>query len=116
MMNIKILTLISTFLNLAISAQAIESVKKLKDRETEIRESMIEMSRQLSVTCTKCHNVENFRSDEKREFKVGKEHMKLVQILIDNGMNGQKNAPKADCYMCHRGKLIPDYKEPKNEP
>jgi hypothetical protein len=83
---------------------------KLKSQEEEIREVMVTMSRQLGVTCTSCHNTDNFKSDKMNNFKVAREHMKLTQVLIDNGMDGKKDA-KADCYMCHRGKLKPDYRE-----
>jgi hypothetical protein len=91
-------------------AQA-QSAKKLKAEDEEMRQSMIVMSRQLGVTCTVCHNTENFKSEEKLPFKVAKEHVKLTQLLIDNGMDGKNNRPKADCFMCHRGALRPDYRE-----
>ncbi|MEZ0392995.1 MAG: photosynthetic reaction center cytochrome c subunit family protein [Pseudobdellovibrionaceae bacterium] len=87
---------------------------KVKSDEDQIRELMITMSRQLGVTCTTCHNTENFRSDQKIEFKVAKEHMKITQLLIDGGMDGKKG-PKATCYMCHRGQLKPAYQEPASQ-
>lgn len=88
-----------------------QSAKKVKSQDEEMRQSMIVMSRQLGVTCTTCHNTENFKSEEKVPFKVAKEHVKLTQLLIDNGMDGKNSHPKADCYMCHRGTLRPDYRE-----
>ena len=87
-----------------------QTPSKLKSQEELIREAMVSMSRQLGVTCTSCHNTENFKSDKLDTFKVAREHMKLTQVLIDNGMDGKKSA-KADCYMCHRGKLKPDFRE-----
>lgn len=84
---------------------------KIKSEEELMREQMVTISRQLGVTCTKCHNTENFKSDKKMEFKVAKEHMKITQLLIDSGMDG-KRGPKASCYMCHRGELKPRYQEP----
>ncbi len=93
-----------------------QSAKSVKNKEGDIREEMIKISRQLGVTCTACHKTDNFKSGEMPTFKVAKEHMKLTQILIDKGMDGQlkdgKYATMADCYLCHRGKLYPDYKEP----
>ena len=83
----------------------------LKKDSQEYRELMVKISRQLGVTCTTCHNTANFADASKREFVVAKDHLKIVQLLIDSGMNGQKGAPKADCYMCHRGVLKPAYKE-----
>ena len=84
---------------------------QIKSEEDQMRETMVSMSRQLGVTCTTCHNSENFKSDKKMEFKLAKEHMKITQGLIDLGMDG-KRGPKATCYMCHRGELKPKYQEP----
>ncbi|MBO9667238.1 MAG: photosynthetic reaction center cytochrome c subunit [Bdellovibrio sp.] len=88
-----------------------EPVSKFVTKEEKIREEMVVISRELGVTCTECHNVQNFASSEKKTFRVGKDHMKLTQMLKDNGFDGKKG-PMATCYMCHRGKLSPDYKEP----
>jgi hypothetical protein len=90
-----------------------ESPNEFKKQEKAIREQMRDWSRQLGVTCKSCHDVNNFKSDKLSAFKIGKEHMKITQLLIDNGMDG-KLGPKADCYMCHRGQLKPSYKEKEN--
>lgn len=89
-----------------------QSIKTLKAEDELMRRTMVTMSRQLGVACTTCHNQKNFASAEKTEFKTAKDHMRLVQLLIDNGMDGKEKRPKADCYMCHRGKLKPDFIEP----
>lgn len=99
-----------SFLLLFSKAQS-EPIAKFVTTEEKIREEMITISRELGVTCTECHNVQNFRDDSKKSFKVGKEHMKLTQMLKDNSFDGKKG-PASTCYMCHRGKLMPDYKEP----
>lgn len=88
-----------------------ESVKAFVDNEERIREQMITISRELGVTCTECHKVTNFADGSKKTFKVSLNHMKLTQMLKENGMDGKKG-PEATCYMCHRGKLRPDFKEP----
>lgn len=93
------------------SAQ-LAGARDAKLRDEEVRAQMIVISRQLGVNCLTCHDNANFASDKKREFKVSREHLKLVQVLIDAGMNGQGGNPKADCYLCHRGKLKPDFQEP----
>ena len=72
---------------------------------------MIEISRHLGVTCNHCHDTSNFKDARKQEFKTTLAHMKIVSLLNKSGFTGKKD-PKADCYMCHRGKHIPDYKEP----
>lgn len=88
-----------------------QSPQQILSQDEHIRDVMMTISRQLGVTCTTCHDTNNFKSDKKVPFKVAKEHMKITQTLIDKGFDG-KNGPKADCYMCHRGILKPDYREP----
>lgn len=87
-----------------------ESASKLKVSEEKIRQEMIVMSRQLGVTCSECHNVQNFTSDEKISFKVAKDHLRIVESLRASGFDGKKG-PEASCYMCHKGELRPSYKE-----
>jgi len=87
-----------------------ESASKLKTNDDQVRQEMIVISRQLGVTCMECHNVQNFASDEKKSFKVGKDHMRITETLRSNGFDGKKG-PEATCYMCHQGKLRPAYKE-----
>lgn len=87
---------------------------KLRNEEEEMRLYMIEISRQLNVTCVTCHNPKNFKEGNLAAFKTAKEHIKLTRVLMEAGMNGRDKNPKADCYMCHRGKLKPDYLEPKD--
>lgn len=103
--------LLLLFFLLLIPQAHSESVTKFVTKEEKIREEMIVISRELGVTCTECHNVQNFRDDSKKTFKVSKDHMKITQMLKENGFDGKKG-PMSTCYMCHRGKLKPDYKEP----
>lgn len=91
-----------------------QTAREIKTQESEIRAQMEAISRQLGVTCTACHNATNFRSDELRAFKTSREHMKITQMLIDRGMDG-KNGPKADCFMCHRGQMRPEYQQHLNK-
>ncbi|MBK9321557.1 MAG: photosynthetic reaction center cytochrome c subunit [Bdellovibrionaceae bacterium] len=87
-----------------------ESPVVVKAQEERIRQEMISISRQLSVTCNECHNVQNFALDEKKSFKISKDHIRIVETLKANGFDGKKG-PEANCYMCHQGKLKPAYKE-----
>ena len=80
-----------------------------RDQEIKVRDYMIEISRQLGVTCNYCHDVKNFRTNEMKTWKTGKDHIRIVELLNSKGF---VNGPKADCYLCHRGKVVPDYKEP----
>jgi hypothetical protein len=88
-----------------------ESASKIKANENQVRQEMIVISRQLGVTCAECHNIQNFASDEKKTFKVAKDHMRILETLHSNGFDGKKG-PEATCYMCHQGELHPDYKDP----
>ena len=99
------------FLFLFLPQAMAESVEKFISKEEKIRQEMVVISRELGVTCTECHKVTNFRDSSKKTFKVSQDHMKLTQMLKENGMDGKKG-PMATCYMCHRGLLMPDYKEP----
>lgn len=94
------------------SSAQLAGARDAKARDEEIRDQMIVISRHLGVNCLTCHETDNFASNKKVEFKIAREHMRLVQVLIDNGFNGQGGNPKADCYLCHRGELKPNYKEP----
>ena len=88
-----------------------ETVTQFVQKEEDIREYMIRISRELGVTCAACHNVQNFKDSDKKTYQTSKEHMKITQLLKDGGFDGKKG-PAANCFMCHRGKLAPDYKEP----
>lgn len=105
---------ILTKLQISLGEAQAESAVGLKKSEEKIRAEMIVISRQLGVTCTECHNVQNFKSDEKKNFRIGLEHMKITQMLRDKGFDGKKG-PEASCYMCHQGELKPDFKEDLSE-
>ena len=105
-----ILSSIILIVSALIEAEAV-SVSELITTEETVREQMLTISRELGVTCTECHHVENFKNDDKKNFKIAREHMKLTQLIKDHGFSGNKE-PESTCYMCHRGKLHPDFKEP----
>ena len=101
-------TLIAVFTFLC-SATAL-SEEAFENPALKTRAYMVEISRQLGVTCTHCHNLNNFKSQEKPAWAISKKHIDLVEIL--NQQHRDKlGIEKADCYLCHRGKLKPDYKE-----
>jgi hypothetical protein len=88
-----------------------ESAEKVKLAQEAMRQNMLVMTRQLGVTCNICHNPDNFKADDKLPFKIAKDHIRITQLLLDSGFDGKGGRPKADCYMCHRGKLTPEYIE-----
>jgi len=90
-------------------AKKVVPAPPMSDEDVKTRERMVEWSRQLGVTCVYCHNVENFKSFEKKPMRTAQAHAEWVRLL--NTQGAYKDAPKVDCYMCHRGVPIPDYKE-----
>src|SRR4051812_271711 len=108
-----ILALFPAFLILSFGPRGYsQSAQKLKSQEEIVRDEMIDISRQLNVTCTECHKVDNFKDGSKATFKVAKEHIKIVEVLKNSGFDG-KQGPLATCYMCHRGEVRPAFKEKK---
>ena len=108
----EVLILLATFGVFLISPKIdAESAEKMKQSEEAVRQNMIALTRQLGTTCNVCHNPDNFKDATKPNFKIAKDHIRLTQLLIDSGMDGKNGNPKADCFMCHRGTLKPDYKE-----
>jgi hypothetical protein len=83
------------------------------DQELKIRENMVNISRQLGVTCNYCHDVKNFRNSSLKTWKTAKDHIRIVDLLNSKGFT---KGPRVDCYLCHRGQAVPDYREgsPKN--
>ncbi|MFZ4403783.1 MAG: photosynthetic reaction center cytochrome c subunit family protein [Pseudobdellovibrionaceae bacterium] len=81
-----------------------QTASKIKEKEEQIRQQMLSISKQLGVTCIECHDTENFKKTDKKNYIISVEHLKLTQMLKDNGLDGKKG-PEASCYMCHRGEL-----------
>lgn len=91
---------------LALAPQFVSGVgsEKFKKEEEKVRIEMLQISRELGVSCTECHLASNFKDPSKNHFKVAVAHKKWVQVLKDSGMDG-KNGPEASCYTCHQGRL-----------
>lgn len=81
-----------------------ESSAEFKKEQELVRIQMVQLSRELNVTCTECHSQKNWKDGSKPSFKTGLKHMKIVEVLKQNGMDG-KSGPEASCFMCHQGKL-----------
>lgn len=89
-----------------------QSARNLKQTEQQIREEMLQITKELGTTCVACHQTNNFKDSSKKAFQVGAQHMKLVAVMKANGFDG-KNGPEANCYMCHRGEIKPPAAMPK---
>lgn len=82
----------------------------LTAEEEKQRAYMVEISRQIGVTCTYCHDVKNFKNSSMKEWKVSKRHIDFVKSV--NQDPKKLLGPKMDCYMCHRGEAKPEFREP----
>lgn len=103
-------TLAATVLVLLLAPTAqTESAQKLKSDEEAVREEMLRITRELGTTCTECHKTSDFTNGEKKSFRIGAKHMKLVTAMKAAGFDG-KDGPEANCFMCHRGELRPPAK------
>ncbi len=80
-----------------------QSAEIFKKEQEIVRIQMVQLSRELGVTCTECHSSKNFKDGSKATYKIAKDHMKIVEILRNSGFNGKKY-PEASCFMCHQGK------------
>ncbi|MBX2987124.1 MAG: hypothetical protein KF802_04430 [Bdellovibrionaceae bacterium] len=96
---------------LVTPAAQTESVRDIKAGDAQVREQMLQITKELGTTCTQCHNVNDFKHPGKAEFGVAAKHMKLVAVMKANGFDG-RGGPEANCYMCHRGALKPPAKMP----
>lgn len=68
-------------------------------------------SRSLGVTCTHCHNPDDWSSDEKEEKIIAREMMKMAgkinrELLPSIKELGDRNA-LVNCTTCHRGDVKP---------
>lgn len=88
-----------------------QQVKQSVDPDVAMRKWMLEISRQLGVTCTHCHNVKDFKDNSKEAYKVAKNHISIVEWLNKDGFYKDRRGTQVNCYVCHRGKAQPDYKE-----
>jgi hypothetical protein len=80
------------------------SAEVFKKEQEIVRAQMVQLSRELNVTCTDCHSTKNWRDDSKRSFKIARDHLKTVEVLRNSGFDGQKY-PEASCFLCHQGRL-----------
>ncbi|MBN8538570.1 MAG: hypothetical protein J0M15_16095 [Deltaproteobacteria bacterium] len=90
-------------------------VEKIILTEEEVRQQMIVISRQLGVTCTECHVLNNFSDSLKKSYQISKKHFKIVELLKLNGLSGTNGEPEASCFTCHKGQLKFPHKESLND-
>lgn len=98
---------IAMLLVLLLAATPLLEAKPEVDADMKIREQMVQISRELGVTCTYCHNSENFKDAKNKNFAIAHDHMRITQVL--NSDQGFKGKPKVTCYVCHQGEAKFDY-------
>jgi hypothetical protein len=93
------------FYSFAGQSEAIKSESENFKKDEELtRIRMVQMARELGVTCAECHSPKNWKDDSKANFKIARDHIKTVEVLKNVGYDGKKY-PEASCYMCHQGHL-----------
>jgi len=102
-------------LTLGISLSQSQSSVEFKKEQEIIRVQMVQLSRELGVTCTECHSQKNWKYDAKPSFKTARQHLQVVEVLRQNGLDGKKG-PEASCFMCHQGRLRFAHKMQHPEP
>ncbi|HYE57273.1 MAG TPA: photosynthetic reaction center cytochrome c subunit family protein, partial [Rhodothermales bacterium] len=67
-------------------------------------------SQGLGVTCTHCHDPQNFASDTLRPKRAAREMQAMLRGINDRLrtlQNTQHTVPAISCSTCHRGSAIP---------
>jgi len=73
--------------------------------------AMNAFTKALGVTCKKCHDPENWSSDDKHEKKAARGMMQMTQDINGKylkGMEGVDDDASVNCGTCHRGHAHPD--------
>ena len=84
---------------------------------TELLDTMKRVAKSLGVECNFCHRTDkpDFASDEIAHKRTARTMMRMVGRLNDEWLTWQ-GAPRATCYMCHRGKRKPVMELPRAAP
>ena len=106
------LSKIATIVLLLLSANSISEAKPELDTDLKLRAQMVQISKELGVTCTFCHNSENFKDSKNKNFITAKDHFRVLAIL--NSDQGFKSKPKVTCYTCHKGQSKFEYMKPES--
>jgi hypothetical protein len=85
------------------ASQPLATPTQVKMKEEEVRKQMLQISKELGVTCAYCHNVQNWKDNQKIQWKISAEHIKLVEAIRPYTMNGKDKITEVGCYLCHRG-------------
>ena len=68
-------------------------------------------SKSLGVTCTHCHNPNDWAAEEKLQKQIARDMMAMVgrinQELLGEINNLESENPAVNCTTCHRGQIKP---------
>lgn len=92
---------------LLFNATGILEAKTEADSDLKTRDLMLQVSRELGVTCTYCHNSENFKDSKNKNFGIARDHFRILHSL--NSESGFNAKPKVSCFVCHQGKAKFEY-------
>ncbi|MFQ6674002.1 MAG: c-type cytochrome [Fidelibacterota bacterium] len=109
-----------------LGAQELKNVHVLPFRTKKEITSFMKKSvaKSLGVKCKFCHNLKNYPSDENPHKVVAREMMRMMtnineqmtsiqKVAVEAGMEHWDEAPKIDCWVCHRGSSQPELAAPK---
>jgi hypothetical protein len=74
-------------------------------------DTMESFSHALGTNCKKCHDTENFASDDKKEKKAAREMIQMTQDINDKYLKAMPEMDRGSyvvCFTCHRGQSNPN--------
>jgi hypothetical protein len=74
-------------------------------------DTMEGFSHALGTNCKKCHDTENFASDDKKEKKAAREMIQMTQDINDKYLKAMPEMDRGSyvgCFTCHRGQSNPN--------
>lgn len=109
-----------------VVAQEVENVQVLPFKEKkEIAKFMKgTVAKSLGVKCNHCHDLKDYASDKNPHKLLAREMMRMMldinvqlvsiqKVAQDVGMTHWKEAPRIDCWACHRGAVKAEVSVPE---
>lgn len=95
------------------ASEVFKNIKVMKQMPAErlLRIMEFGFSKSLGVTCTHCHNPNNFADEDKRQKQITRDMMematKINNELLSEISNLESDNPTINCTTCHRGEVKP---------
>jgi hypothetical protein len=74
-------------------------------------DAMEGFSHALGTNCKKCHDTENFASDDKKEKNIARDMVRMTQDINEKyikPMPGMDSGSHVGCFTCHHGQSNPN--------